>query len=313
MIFRAALPLLALVPLLAVGGRKWIGSDPRATAPARILMYHGIPGTSAGAFERQMRYLGASFDVVSLASLVPPLEPRPGRMRIALTFDDGLRNNVTVAYPILSRLRLPATFFVCPQLIDRGLWLWNQQARQRLKRLDGEARAKLALGVGCPSAEVEPFIDWMKSLAASLRPTVEAAVRRATPEFRPTSAEREAFDIARWEDLRMLAPELITIGSHTLTHPILTTLAGAELETEIGGSRLVLEDKLQRPVELFAYPNGSQNPQVYGCARRHYRAAVLASPDRVSPNPDPHLMPRDCAPEGVLRLARNLLREMRGQ
>jgi peptidoglycan/xylan/chitin deacetylase (PgdA/CDA1 family) len=313
MIFRAALPLLALAPLLAVGARKRLRGEPQQAGAARILMYHGIPGTSAAAFERQMRYLRACFDVVPLSSLVPPLRPQPGRMKIALTFDDGLRNNVTVAYPILSKLGLPATFFVCPQLIDRGLWLWNHQARQRLKRLDAKDRANLALEVGSPSAEVEPFIDWMKSLAPSLRRTVEASVRKATPGFRATSAERDAFDIARWEDLRMLAPEVITVGSHTLTHPILTTLAEAELETEIGGSRLVLEEKLQRPVELFAYPNGSQNPKVYECARRHYRAAVLASADTVSPSPDPHLMPRDCPPEGVLRLARNLLREMRGQ
>ena len=56
-----------------------------------------------------MRYLRACFDVVPLSSLVPPVKPPPGRMRIALTFDDGLRNNITVVYPILSKLGLPAT------------------------------------------------------------------------------------------------------------------------------------------------------------------------------------------------------------
>ncbi|HEY6822496.1 MAG TPA: polysaccharide deacetylase family protein [Burkholderiales bacterium] len=309
MLFRAVLPLLALAPLLAAIGMRRFSAE-AAPRPARVLMYHGIPSTDAAGFERQMGYLRACFDVVPLSSLVPPVEDRPGRMRIALTFDDGLRNNVSVAYPILRKLGLPATFFVCPQLIDRGQWLWNQQARQRLKRLDAEARKKLALEAGSPSAEVEPFIDWMKSLEPSVRRTVEASVRKATPGFRPTFAERDAYDISRWEELRGLDPQIVTIGSHTLTHPILTTLTGEELETEIGGSRVVLEDKLQRPVELFAYPNGAQNPAVLACARRHYRGAVLAGPERVSPAPDPHLIPRDCAPRGILRLARNLLREM---
>jgi peptidoglycan/xylan/chitin deacetylase (PgdA/CDA1 family) len=276
-------------------------------------MYHGIPSPGADGFERQMHYLRRFFDVVSLAALVPPLEPASGRMKVALTFDDGLRNNVTVAYPILKRLGLPATFFVCPQLIDRGMWLWNHQARQRLKRLDAPARARLACEVASPSAEVEPFIDWMKSLAPGARSTVEASVRKATPAFQPTAAERDAFDIARWEDLRELAPEIITIGSHTLTHPILTTLGEPELEAEIGGSRRVLEEKLQRPVEFFAYPNGSQNPAVHACARRHYRGAVLAGSELVSSTPDAHLLPRECAPHGVLRLARNLLREIARQ
>src|SRR3954471_9619577 len=172
MLFRAALPFLALAPLLAVGARRRPAGVHGEATPIRILMYHGIPTANAAPFERQMRYLRASFDVVPLSSLVPPLGPQRGWMKIALTFDDGLRNNVTVVYPILSKLRLPATFFVCPQLIDRGLWLWNHQARQRLKRLNPEARAKLAFEVGSPSAEVEPFIDWMKTLAPSLRRTV---------------------------------------------------------------------------------------------------------------------------------------------
>jgi peptidoglycan/xylan/chitin deacetylase (PgdA/CDA1 family) len=232
-------------------------------------------------------------------------------MRIALTFDDGLRNNVTVAYPILRRLGLPATFFVCPQLIDRGLWLWNQQARQRLKRLQPAALQKLARDVQAPAAEVEPIVQWMKGLPRSRRQEVEASVRKATPAFQPSAAERDAFDLARWEELRGLAPETITIGSHTLTHPILTTLAEPDLETEIGGSRRVLEEKLGRPVEFFAYPNGSQNPAVHACARRHYRGAVLAeSPAAAAAVPDPHLMPRESAPRGVLRLASSLLREI---
>jgi peptidoglycan/xylan/chitin deacetylase (PgdA/CDA1 family) len=313
MLFRAALPLLALAPLLVVGSRKRLIGDQPVAAPGRILMYHGIPARNVARFERQMRYLRACFDVVPLSSLVPPVKPSAGRMKIALTFDDGLRNNITVVYPILSKLGLPATFFVCPQLIDRGLWLWNQQARQRLKRLDAEGRAKLALEVGSPSPEVEPFIDWMKNLQPAVRRIVEASVRKATPGFRPTPAERDALDLARWADLRMLAPELVTIGSHTLTHPILTTLSPADVETEVGGSRLVLEEKLQRPVELFAYPNGAQDVDVLACVRRHYRGAVLADSHPVSPAPDPHLMPRDCPPEGVLRLARTLLHEMHAQ
>ena len=313
MLFRAALPLIGLVALLPLAAGRRPPTARRPAMPPRILMYHGIPSPRAAEFERQMQYLQRFYDVVPLASLVPPLAPASGRMKVALTFDDGLRNNASIAYPILKKLGLPATFFVCPQLIDRGMWLWNQQARQRLKRLDSHARARLAREVESPSAEVEPFIAWMKSLAPGLRSGVEASVRKATPAFQPTVAERDAFDIARWEDLRELAPEIVTIGSHTLTHPILTTLAEPELEAEIGGSRRVLEGKLQRPVELFAYPNGSQNAAVLACARRHYRGAVLAASESVSPTPDAHLMPRECAPHGVLRLARTLLREMAHQ
>jgi peptidoglycan/xylan/chitin deacetylase (PgdA/CDA1 family) len=310
MIFRAALPLAALAPLIALAGGRRLARMPHGPVAGRVLMYHGIPQPSAAVFERQMRFLRRQFDVVPLAELVPPTRPASGRMKVALTFDDGLRNNVTVAYPILRKLGLPATFFVCPQLIDRGMWLWNHQARQRLKRLQPERLEKLAREAGSPRAQVEPFVEWMKGLAPPHRREIEACVRKASPGFYPTPAERDAFDMATWADLRSLPPQLVTIGSHTLTHPILTTLAEPDLETEIGDSRRVLEAKLQRPVEFFAYPNGSQNTAVHACTKRHYRAAVLAASDPVAPEPDAHLMPRECAPEGVIRLARNLLREI---
>src|SRR5678815_548439 len=72
----------------------------------RILMYHGTPRRDAEALERQLRLVSLAFPVVPLESLK---ERRAGRARVALTFDDGLRNNVEVAYPILHKLGLTAT------------------------------------------------------------------------------------------------------------------------------------------------------------------------------------------------------------
>src|SRR5207248_3345103 len=73
----------------------------------------------------------------------------PGRRRrAAMVFDDGLRSNVRVAYPILRALGIPATFFVCPGLIEERRWLWTHEARRRLRfaapsMSDGEIEAEL--------------------------------------------------------------------------------------------------------------------------------------------------------------------------
>ena len=63
---------------------------------------------------------------------------------------------------------------------------------------------------------------------------------------------------------------------------------------------------LQRPVELFAYPNGDHNEAVAACVRRHYRAAVTASSGWIRRGADTHRLPRLAAPRGVLRLARRI-------
>src|SRR6266446_1822282 len=113
------------------------GAPQRNNGCARILMFHGTPRNRARQLERVLRYLRRQFDVVSLGSLTDTIDSptAPLRRKVVLTFDDGLRNNVEIAYPILARLGLPATFFVCPGLVERGQWLWNHEARQRLQRL----------------------------------------------------------------------------------------------------------------------------------------------------------------------------------
>jgi peptidoglycan/xylan/chitin deacetylase (PgdA/CDA1 family) len=269
-----------------------------------ILMYHGTPWRDAAHLERQLRALSLLFHIVPLEDLA---RPRPnGRRRIALTFDDGLKSNIEVAYPILRQLGLPATFYVCPGLVESGGWLWNHEARQRLLSLPAQGLAELAAAVGGP-AEVEPLVEWMKGLRLSARRKVEDQIRAATPDFRPTKEQREEFEIAGWSELKQLDPRVVTIGSHTLSHPILTSLAPDEVEMELRESRSVLEHELQREVKDFCYPNGDLDDNTVQTARRYYDSAVTVEPGSLENDVDPHLMPRFSAhPRGTLRLARRL-------
>jgi len=291
---------LARAPLALAYWLGVAGGAQRERSCARILMLHGTPRRYAPAFERQLRFLMRQFEIVPLAALADALESEtaPLRRRVALTFDDGLRSNVEVAYPVLRRLGVPATFFVCPALVDHGRWLWNHEARQRLQRLPLKAE------------EIEAKVESMKRLDMADRMREEERIRAATPGFAPTAAERSDFDLASWEELRRLDPRVVTIGSHTLTHPILTSLDAVALEREVAQSRRLLETRLGRPVELFAYPNGDQSAAVRECVRRHYRAAVSVEEGWVGPLCDPYLMPRVSVPSGALRLAWALHRPM---
>lgn len=286
---------------------NWIGAARREETPsACILLYHGTPRRDAAALERQLRWLKRRFSIVPLRSIVAAAA-NGGMLsrKVALTFDDGLRSNVDVAYPILHQLAIPATFFICPGLVDRASWLWTHEARSRLARLDGGARRELAAEWRAPH-EIDPFVEWMKTLGLAARRRVEARLREATASFAPTAAEREDFDLAGWEALRRLDPAIVTIGSHTLTHPILPGTPPADLEAEVRDSRRLLERGLQRPVEFFAYPNGSHDAGAEVAVRKHYRAAVTVAHGWVRRGADAHRLPRLSAPRGVLRLARRI-------
>jgi peptidoglycan/xylan/chitin deacetylase (PgdA/CDA1 family) len=286
---------------------NWIGISGKDERPcARILLYHGTPRSEAAALERQLRWLKRRFNIVPLRAIVSAAA-NGGAVegKVALTFDDGLRSNIEVAYPILHKLAIPATFFICPGLIDRASWLWTHETRGRLGRLRPEARRELAAEWSV-SPEIEPFVDWMKQLDLAARRRVEARLREATPDFAPTRGEHEDFDLAGWDELRRLEPSIVSIGSHTLTHPILPHTPAAEIETEVRESRRQLEDRLQRPVEYFAYPNGDHDERTEACVRKHYRGAVTAARGLVRRGADAHRLPRLVSPRGVLRLAQKI-------
>src|SRR5688572_19729559 len=161
--FRAR--LLVSVPI-ALWRVSRIG-ERRTAAAARILMFHGTPRAQARELEGQLRYLARRFEIVPLADVAKGA--RSGAL--ALTFDDGLRSNVEVAYPILARLGLPATLFVCPGLIDERRWLWSYEARARLHRLGLDLEA------------TERRVEQMKRVSLPARRAMEERLRRETPDF----------------------------------------------------------------------------------------------------------------------------------
>src|SRR5712672_2414081 len=160
------LPKLLALRAAPVALAYWLGiagSGRRNNGCARILMLHGIARRNGGLFERVVRYVKRTFDVVPLHSIAAHVAAgEPFSRQLAITFDDGLRNNIDMAYPILKAHGATATFFVCPELIDQGKWLWNHEARQRLSRLPPGGRLELACELGC-DGEVESIIRWMKA------------------------------------------------------------------------------------------------------------------------------------------------------
>jgi peptidoglycan/xylan/chitin deacetylase (PgdA/CDA1 family) len=287
--------MLAKVVALASALQYWTGlAGSNSLRGARILTIHGTPRRRAAELERQLRYVRRQFRVVPLAQLVDGLHARADLDRmVALTFDDGLRNNVEVAYPMLRRLGLPATFFICPGLIEEGRWLWTHEMRRRLRSLEPADRQ-----------QPDRLVEWMKRLGIGARREVEDAVREATPRFVPSAAERHEFGLAGWDELRRLEPGLISIGSHTLSHPVLPSMGPDEVELEIHESRRLIEQRLGRPAEVFAYPNDDHNGIVRDLVRRHYRAAVAGGEHKaIGLGADRHILPRVCVPRGVLRLA----------
>jgi peptidoglycan/xylan/chitin deacetylase (PgdA/CDA1 family) len=209
---------------------------------------------------------------------------------------------------ILQELKLPATFFVCPGLIDTGKWLWNHESRQRLKSL-GEAQLQtLASQLGAPHSNPNAIVEWMKQLPHSRRQQAEATLIGHTPDYLPNPSERKQFDLMTWAEIAQLDPSLITIGSHSTHHPILTQLEGHDLQIEIDESRRQLENRLRRPIPLFCYPNGCYNATVVQRVRAVFDAAVTTEARRLAADEDLCRLPRIAAADTLSDMTWRLYR-----
>jgi len=288
----------------------------RRAGRARIVMLHGVSGEARprAAFEALLRWLARHFRVVPLAQIVDALLSDEGPVgdEVALTFDDGLRNNALVAAPLLARHGLPATFFVCPERIETGRWLWTHEMRARLDTLEPAGSRWMAeslIEVGIAEASPERFLRWMKTLHGRARRGIEEGVRAQTSSFVADAALAARYDVMSWAELEALDPALITVGSHTRTHPILPTLEDDALLTqEIAGSRAELEARLERPVDLFCYPDGAVDPRVHAVVAAHYRAAVTTEAATVPPDANAHLLPRVGAADRLAEFAWRMVR-----
>jgi O-antigen biosynthesis protein len=173
-----------------------------------ILLYHSIDDTSASRYRRlaippsifsdQMCWFAENgyhpITVAALASMLRSSIPVPQRTFV-ITFDDGFRDFLLGAMPVLQRLGFPATLFAASGYIG------------------GTSR-------------------WLQALGEGSRPMLD------------------------WDELRYLVDHGIECGAHSHTHPELDVMPPSAALAEIVRSKVVLEDRLNREIQSFAYPYG---------------------------------------------------------
>ena len=261
----------------------------------RILMYHAIDAheTSPELFVWQLELLRQEFEIVSLTELLSRIDRSAANgSEVVITFDDGVRNHVTAAYPLLRDMGVPATFFVCP-----GRWVWNMELRLRLNLLTDYERFRLARSWGFPDSGTESLIDWSKRLDLGERQQLEAQVQSQTREFDPSPVQVDRYAPMSWAEVTSMDPNIITLGSHSVSHPMLTTLPDDQRRAEIAGSRSLLEERIGRKTDVFCYPNGDNDERTLGMVRECYSAAVTARSGFVDPDQGVYLLPRIPAAE----------------
>ena len=248
-----------------------------------VLFYHNVgdEGTPLDAFEQQIDYLQANFELIFASDIGKPSPS--GTLRVAITFDDGLRNTREVALPILEKFGVKSTLFVLPCDIH---WLWPAEVRERLTTAQ---KSGLDLGdlVLKDNDDIDHIVQEMKAMPCDAFKVRLKKIRETTP-FAPSSTWLSTHELMSAEELRALPGDLIEFGAHTIHHPILPSLDQRELDHEIVQSKQQLETLLGRPIRTFSYPNGDFDQRCLDLVEQHYdfafttESAIGAFPDQAS-------------------------------
>ena len=160
-------------------------------------------------FEKQMRYISLKYNPIPLKYAVEKIRGRLDRPlnAIAITFDDGYRNNLDFAYPIAKKYRIPITIF----------------------------------------------------------PNINCTAQKNNANF------------LHWEDIIALHRGGVDFGSHTVSHPHLTTINEAELFREINNSKKILESRINEEVYSFSYPYGEFNYKVKDLVKQNGFSCALTT------------------------------------
>jgi peptidoglycan/xylan/chitin deacetylase (PgdA/CDA1 family) len=307
-----------------------------------ILMFHGVmdaegaqsPGwaplrrrLSRRRLEECLATLSRHYRFVGLSEAVEMLAGRRPQQPYALvlTFDDGYRNNLTHALPLLRRYGAPASIFVTTDKISqRSLFAFDRldYALQHVPEEEIEVQAgglRRSLASRPRSALEASFAELRPALKQRFGAEVEYAdgvlelvrdcERRAGRSLEEVKESDDWTALLTWEEVRSLAEDpAIEVGSHTLDHTRLGLASAAVVREQLRRSKREIEARTGKPCRHLAYPDGSYGPESAAIAREEGYASALTSEEGLNrKGDDPMTLRRIAVPvdaSGIDLLAR---------
>jgi peptidoglycan/xylan/chitin deacetylase (PgdA/CDA1 family) len=233
------------------------------------------------------------FDIVALDEALQRLAEGDGRPFVALTFDDGYRDTVEFALPVLERHQAPFTVYVATGFADRSAGMWWLELEEALRRASSVQIVDDGLALDLPTATPQQKTEAFARIYWALRGGSEERLLRTVGALATRHGvvgaavvEAECLD---WAGIEALGRHpLATIGAHTVTHKMLAKWPLEVARAEMKQSKEVIEERLGRPVRHFAYPVGdptSAGPREFALASEvGFASAVTTRPGMIFPD-----------------------------
>ena len=240
-----------------------------------VIMYHGVTANDytppiwtqlpQEKFKQQLEFLRMHYVPVSLTEVNAAIrgESTLPERAVLITFDDGLKNNYSVAFPLLQQLDMPAAIFLTVGLIGSEEILWFDELYFLLQEaavlginpymLDAEACNLLKSGQVWESYLIT--VETLKRVGLAARMEQMENFRSEVPLDRQRLLHD--FGLLGWDEvLTMHRSGQVEFGIHTTSHRIISELADDEWEGEIVVPKIFLEKELGAEATAFCFPNG---------------------------------------------------------
>ncbi|MFT5249013.1 MAG: peptidoglycan/xylan/chitin deacetylase (PgdA/CDA1 family) [bacterium] len=233
----------------------------------KILMYHrvcninGISSISKDEFEKQIIFIKKNFTILPIDKLLV-LENTCDiyKKAISITFDDGYEDFYDVAWPIIKKHSIPVTLYITTDFSANKCWLWPDKIKSLLEnsqesQINIEPFGNVELSYVNILNNWHMFGDYCLELNTIKRDiflaTLEEALSVKLPKTPPIP-----FRAVNFEQLKEMSKDGLDIGSHTVTHPVLSKLEDSVLKFELEKSKKLLETTLNKRIQGICYPNG---------------------------------------------------------
>ncbi len=231
-----------------------------------IITYHRIPIGIVKDFEQQIHHLVKNYKIVSVTEIAYRIKQRmPLRGRVGITFDDGFKDNFTNAFPVLKKFNIPATIYLITESIETGNAPWFIQFRHAfhyssINQCEFELAGKTyRFQLDTPKDRNVASDEVMIFLQGCENKKRIAYLEHIINILKPGKPEKLSDVMMNWDDVRIMSQNGIKFGAHTHTHPVLSSVSTSDAEAEILKSKKIIENKLDMPVEEFAYPVGKKS------------------------------------------------------
>ena len=215
-------------------------------------------------FDRQIQWLSRHFNVVPIDELIKHIN---GEIKLAgkitaITFDGGYVGNYKYAFPILMKYNVPASVYVVTDSVDgnipwerkllylisltgekRFIIECNQQQQSfEIRTREQKRAAKLKIQIYMAELDDEEKNELLTQLSDNLNVELSGLAQKL---------------FLSWDQIQeMNKSRLITIESHSLTHPKLTDISLDDAAREIIESKERIESELGEKITSFCYPDG---------------------------------------------------------